>query len=134
MEVVPKVFRFMRAQARRQQHLSLTQLRVLAFIDRSSQASLSEVADYIDVGRSSMSATIDRLVQRGLVNRTEDPQERRRVILTLTTTGSEYLHQVTEATRSQVAGILSSLPDAQLQQVMQGLALLGEAFEDVKAP
>ncbi len=79
-----------------------------------------------------MSATIERLVQRGLVDRTEDPQERRRVILTLTTTGTEYLHQVTDATRSQVAGVLASLSEAQLRQVMQGITLLGETFKDVK--
>lgn len=136
MEVVPKVMRFMRAEARRQQQpfLSLSQLRVLAFLERCPEASLSEVADYLDVSRSTMSAMIERLVQRSLVDRMEDPQERRRVILTLTTTGAEYLHQVCEVIRSQVAGVLANLSDTQLHQVMEGIALLGEAFEDFKAP
>lgn len=135
MEVVPKVMRFIRAEARRQQEpfLSLSQLRVLAFLDRNSRASLSEVADYLDVSRSSMSAMIERLVQRGLVNRIEDPQERRRVILTLTATGVEHLHQVSDATCSQVAGVLAGLSEAQLHQVMQGMALLEDVFKDVKA-
>lgn len=135
MEVVPKVMRFIRAEARRQQQpfLSLSQLRVLAFLDRNPQASLSEVADYLDVSRSSMSAMIERLVQRGLVNRIEDPEERRRVLLTPTATGVEYLHQVSEATCSQVAGVLARLSDAQLHQVMQGMALLEDVFKDVKA-
>lgn len=135
MEVVPKVMRFIRAEARRQQEpfLSLSQLRVLAFLDRNSRASLSEVADYLDVSRSSMSAMIERLVQRGLVNRIEDPQERRRVILTLTATGVEHLHQVSDATCSQVAGVLASLSEAQLHQLMQGMALLEDVFKDVKA-
>lgn len=134
MEVVPKVIRFMRAEARRQQQpfLSLSQLRVLAFLNRCPQASLSDVADYLEVSRSTMSAMVERLVQRGLVNRAEDPQERRRVILTLTTTGTEYLHQVNEVIRSQVAGVLAGLSDAQLCQVMEGIALLGEAFKSVK--
>jgi DNA-binding MarR family transcriptional regulator len=136
MEVVPKVIRFMRAETRRQQEpfLSLSQLRVLAFLERCPKASLSEVADYLDVSRSSMSAMIERLVQRGLVDRMEDPQERRRVILTVTTTGVDYLHQVSETTCSQVAGVLASLSEVQLLQVLQGMALLGEVFKDVKAP
>ncbi|HEY9651581.1 MAG TPA: MarR family transcriptional regulator [Coleofasciculaceae cyanobacterium] len=136
MEVVPKVMRFMRAEARQQQQpfLSLSQLRVLGFLERCPEASLSEVADYFDVSRSSMSAMIERLVQRRLVNRIEDPKERRRVNLTLTTTGTEYLHQVYEVIRSQLADALANLSDAQLRQVMEGIALLGEAFKDFKAP
>lgn len=136
MEVVPKVMRFMRAEARQQQQpfLSLSQLRVLGFLERCPEASLSEVADYFDVSRSSMSAMIERLVQRNLVNRIEDPKERRRVNLTLTTTGTEYLHQVYEVIRSQLADVLANLSDAQLHQVMEGIALLGEAFKDFKAP
>lgn len=133
MEVVPRVVRFMRAESRRQGQpfVSLSQLRVLAFLERCSQASLSEVADYLDVSRSTTSAMVERLVQRGFVERKEDPHERRRVILTLTITGSQYLHQVSAATRSQVASVLASLSESQLDQVMQGVALLGEAFKDV---
>lgn len=128
--------RFMRAEARQQQQpfLSLSQLRVLAFLERCPQASLSEVADYFDVSRSSMSAMIERLVQRRFVDRMEDPKERRRVSLTLTTTGTEYLHQVYEVIRSQLADVLTNLSDTQLRQVMEGIALLGEAFKDFKAP
>lgn len=134
MDVIPVVIRFMRAEMRQegQPLLSLSQLRVLSFLQRRPQASLSEVADYLDVSRSTMSATIERLVQRGLVNRAEDPQERRRVVLTLTATGVQYLQQVSEATRSQISEVLAPLSEAQLRQLMQGIVLLGEAFEDVK--
>jgi DNA-binding MarR family transcriptional regulator len=89
MTVVPAVTRFLRAGIRchGKPHLSLSQLRVLYFLRRRSQASLSEVADYLDVTRPTMSAMVERLVQRGLVNRISDPAERRRIILTLTPTG-----------------------------------------------
>ncbi|MBD2059974.1 winged helix-turn-helix transcriptional regulator [Oculatella sp. FACHB-28] len=134
MEVVPGVIRFIRADMRRQGQasVSLSQLRVLWFLNRCPQSSLSEVADDLDVTRPTMSAMIERLVQRGFVNRVEDPEERRRVLLTLTATGSKYLEQVSEATRSKVAGVLSPLSDTELQQLMQGIALLEKAFRDVK--
>lgn len=135
MEVVPGVIRFIRADMRRQGQtlVSLSQLRVLWFLNRCPQSSLSEVADDLDVTRSTMSVMIERLVQRGFVHRIEDPQERRRVLLTLTTAGAEYLEQVSQATQSKVAGILSPLSDTELQQLMQGIVLLGEAFGDLKA-
>ena len=135
MEVVPGVIRFIRADMRRQGQtvVSLSQLRVLWFLNRCPQSSLSEVADDLDVTRSTMSMMIERLVQRGFVHRVENPQERRRVLLTLTAPGAEYLEQVSQATRSKVAGVLSPLSDAELQQLMQGIVLLGEAFSDTKS-
>jgi len=135
MEVVPGVIRFIRADMRRQGQtlVSLSQLRVLWFLNRCPQSSLSKVADDLDVTRSTMSVMIERLVQRGFVHRIEDPQERRRVLLTLTTAGAEYLEQVSQATQSKVARILSPLSETELQQLMQGIVLLGEAFGDLKA-
>jgi DNA-binding MarR family transcriptional regulator len=134
MEVIPGVIRFIRADMRRQGQasISLSQLRVLWFLSRCPQASLSEAADDLDVTRSTMSVMIERLVQRGFVHRAEDPQERRRVLLTLTTTGAEYLEQVSQATQSKVAGVLLSLSDAEVEQLMQGIVLLGKAFSDIK--
>lgn len=70
MTVIPVVTRFLRAELRThgQPHFSLSQLRVLYFLNRQPQASLSEVADYLDVTRPTMSAMVERLVQRNLVN------------------------------------------------------------------
>lgn len=132
MQVIPMVVRFLRAEMRRQGQplLSLSQLRVLGFLQRHPQASLSEVADYLDVTRSTMSAMIERLVQRGLVDRTDDPQQRRRLILTLTATGAQHLRLVSDATRSKVAELLVNLSEVQLRQLMEGIVLVEEAFEE----
>lgn len=132
MDVIPAVIRYLRTEMRQQSQslLTLTQLRVLGFLRRHPQASLSDVADYLDVTRSTMSTMIDRLVQRGLVDRAEDPQERRRVTLTLTPLGQEHLQHVSEATCTKVADALAHLSKPQLRQIMQSLALLGDVLGD----
>ena len=132
MTVVPAVTRFLRAGIRShgRPHLSLSQLRVLYFLRRRSQSSLSEVADYLDVTRPTMSAMVERLVQRGLVDRISDPKERRRIILTLTAAGTGEMERVYDATLATVADRLAGLPDAQLQQVQAGLAILGGLFDE----
>lgn len=132
MTVVPAVTRFLRADIRRhgKPQLSLSQLRVLYFLRRRSQSSLSEVADYLDVTRPTMSAMVERLVQRGLVNRISDPAERRRIILTLTTEGAAEMERVYDATLQTVADRLANLPAADLQQVQAGLAILGDLFDE----
>lgn len=132
MAAVPAVTRFLRASIRRhgKPHLSLSQLRVLYFLRRRSQSSLSEVADYLDVTRPTMSAMVERLVQRGLVNRISDPAERRRIILTLTAEGMAEMERVYDATLQTVADRLANLPVADLQQVQAGLAILGDLFDE----
>ncbi|MBD2114991.1 MULTISPECIES: MarR family winged helix-turn-helix transcriptional regulator [Cyanophyceae] len=132
MTAVPAVTRFLRAGIRRhgKPQLSLSQLRVLYFLRRRSQASLSEVADYLDVTRPTMSAMVERLVQRGLVNRISDPVERRRIILTLTAEGTAEMERVYDATLQTVAHRLEGLSESQLQQVRAGLEILSSIFEE----
>lgn len=132
MTTVPAVTRFLRSGIRRhgKPHLSLSQLRVLYFLRRRSRSSLSEVADYLDVTRPTMSAMVERLVQRGLIDRTADPTERRRIILTLTPEGTAEMERVYDATLHTVAEHLAGLSEAQLQQVQAGLAILGDLFDE----
>lgn len=132
MTVIPVVTRFLRAELRNhgQPHFSLSQLRVLYFLNRQPQASLSEVADYLDVARSTMSAMIERLVQRNLVHRQDDPHERRRIALSLTPHGTAELERVYEATLASVAQRLQGLSDEQTAQVMKGLAILEAVFAE----
>jgi len=132
METVPLVMRFIRAEMRRQgaSDLSVPQFRSLRFLHRHAGASLSELAEHLGVTRSTASAAIERLVQRGLVNRSDDPQERRRLVLSLTVDGSKHLQQAQDAAHSSVTGVLAELSEAQLFQINQGLALLEAAFND----
>jgi DNA-binding MarR family transcriptional regulator len=57
---------------------------MLTFPSRRPGAPLTSVAEHLGVSRSTASALVDRLVRRQLVSRTEDPQKRRCVMLTLT--------------------------------------------------
>lgn len=95
METIPLLMRFIRADMRTHsaECLSIPQLRSLAFLKRNPGASLSEVAEHLGVTCATASTTIERLVQRNLVQRTDHPQERRRVVLNLTEEGKQLLEQ-----------------------------------------
>ena len=131
METIPLVMRAIRADMRAQgaTTISVPQFRTLAFLDRNPGASLSEVAEHVGVTRATASATIERLVQRNFVDRINDPQERRRVILNLTEAGQYHLQQAREHTRSQIAGLLNHLTEGQILQIEEGLVLLKQVFE-----
>ncbi len=130
MEAVPLVMRFLRGEMHRQRasHLSVPQFRVLAFLTRNPGACLFAVADHLGVARPTASIMVDRLVRQGLVTRTEDPAERRRVALRLTASGARHFQQAREATRAWLAGVLRGQPPPCLRQIVQGVNLLAAAF------
>ncbi|MBD2206733.1 MarR family transcriptional regulator [Calothrix sp. FACHB-1219] len=139
METVPLLMRFIRADMRSHnaESLSIPQLRSLAFLNRNPGASLSEVAEHLGVTCATASTTIERLVQRNLVERNDHPQERRRIVLNLTEAGTMLLKQSQATTRAHIADILDSLTPEQVSNLEEGLTLLKNVFEQTeikKAP
>jgi long-chain acyl-CoA synthetase len=70
--------------------LSLSQYRVLALLGEGSTAS-SVLARRLAVSPPSVTAVVDGLVGRGLVERQPDPEDRRRLTLLLTRDGAKVL-------------------------------------------
>jgi DNA-binding MarR family transcriptional regulator len=131
METVPLVMRFLRAdmRARKSTELSVPQFRTLAFLDRNPGASLSQLAEHLGVTRATASANTERLVQREYVDRCDDPEERRKVVLNLTEAGKQHLYQTRAQTRAYISELLNDLTEEQVAQVDESLNLLRQIFE-----
>jgi len=112
--------------------LSVPQLRVLAFLGRSPGASLSAVADLDGVTAATASAMVERLVRRGLVSRQADPQERRRVKLSLTQEGVTLLEGARAHARGRVAERMRLFTGEELAVLAQGLELLRHLLDPAK--
>jgi DNA-binding MarR family transcriptional regulator len=131
METVPKVMRAIREEMRRQGAplLSIPQLRTLAYLHRRPGSCLFHVAEHLGVTRPTASAIVERLVQRGLVTRTDDPRERRRVILRPTPLGTRLYQRVRQSTQKWMVTALSQVSSERLRQITQGVSLLAEPFK-----
>ncbi|MBO3460195.1 MarR family transcriptional regulator [Aetokthonos hydrillicola Thurmond2011] len=131
MDTVPLVMRFIRADMRENSaaSLSIPQLRSLAFLKRNPGASLSDIAEHLGVTCATASTTIERLVQRNFVQRTDNPQERRKVVLNLTDSGIQHLEQTQAETRTHIADLLDGLMETEIAQIEKGLILLKNVFE-----
>jgi DNA-binding MarR family transcriptional regulator len=68
--------------------LSLTQLRVLAIL-RDRQASMTDLATYLGLDKSTISGLVDRAEKRGLLRRTQNQLDGRGVDVALTARGVE---------------------------------------------
>ncbi len=127
VESVPTIMRLIRSGVRKGGSISLPQLRVLGFVSRNPGAGVSDVAAHLDVTNPTASALVDRLVKKGLLLRKEDPSERRRTLLTITSNGSEVLEEARNKAQTLVAQVLKSQTPEQLAKINEGLAILAEA-------
>ncbi len=88
--------------------LSLPQYRILILLDEGKVAA-SALADRLAVSRPSVTAVVDGLVTRGLVERHHDPADRRRVGHDLTAEGRRLLKKGDESVDRRLSDIASIL-------------------------
>ena len=88
--------------------LSSAETSAMARLDRVGAASPSELAKLERISPQSMGATVAGLEARGLVARTGDPSDGRRVVLSLTEAGSALLQRRRSARSESLSQALSS--------------------------
>ena len=113
-----------RFQAWERLGVTFAQLRILFYICRKPGVDVRGLAEELGISASAVSQQVDRLVGRGLLDRTDNPEDRRRVVLTLTARGEELTDQVSRASQDRIASLLSRLSDedmSDLQRVLESL-------------
>jgi DNA-binding MarR family transcriptional regulator len=70
---------------------------------------IGDIAQALQVRQSSASLLVDRSVKRGLLDRREDPEDRRRAIVQLTDEGQRILDEIMEANRRELGSLRDSL-------------------------
>lgn len=88
------------------------QLRVLVLIATRGPQTLGNVATELGVHASNATRTCEKLVRAGLIQRAEDPADRRFVRVALTATGSELVQRVIGHRRRALSEVLAGMqPD-----------------------
>lgn len=109
--------------------LTLPQYRVLVFLDSGGRPA-SDVAALLDVAPSTVTSVVDGLCARDLVLRGEDPDDRRRVVLSLTAEGKEMVASGDSVVAERLGKLLDRLPRKEADAALAGLESLNSAMED----
>jgi DNA-binding MarR family transcriptional regulator len=100
--------------------LALSQLKLLMLIARPAQRlKVTDIADFLGVTNAAASRAIDRLVQRGLVDRTISQEDRRAVDLSLTPRSQALLARFNEARNTKLLTLLGEYPTERLAQAVR---------------
>ena len=111
------------------QGISMTQLHVIHLLDHHGEMPMSRLAEMLDVSLSNGTGLIDRVEERGFVERIRVPSDRRMVMVRLTPAGRQMLDEI-ETIREQILRrVLDKLDTRQLTGVATAMADLREAVE-----
>ncbi len=107
--------------------LSFSQINILMRLLHGGSIGVSEIGDQLGVSNAAASQAVDRLVGLGLIERTEDPDDRRAKRLALTQKGRALIEQGIEARSKWIEGIMDVLTPEQQNMIISALTLLTEA-------
>jgi DNA-binding MarR family transcriptional regulator len=114
--------------------VSMAQVNILYTLQRSGEMPMSRLADVLNVSLSNATGLIDRLEERGYLERTRVPQDRRVVLVSLTAAGAQMLEEQDAMTDGLLRTVLARLKPRQLSTVAQATSDLRAAVEATTAP
>jgi long-chain acyl-CoA synthetase len=112
--------------------LTTAQYRALVQLGEGAEAS-SSLAAKLAVSRPSVTAVVEGLVQRGLVDRRHSDTDRRRVSVSLTGPGRLVLAEADQVVTAKLAGLLAELSPREAVQAVNGVTRWGKAMDASKA-
>jgi len=92
----------------------------------------STLASHARVTKGAMTRLLDGLESRGFVERHQDPDDGRRWLIELTTTGTKEAKRLAAMTENAVALIMSRMPKEMRQPAVAMIAGLRKAAEEVR--
>jgi long-chain acyl-CoA synthetase len=112
--------------------LTTAQYRTLTQLDEGAEAS-SSLAAKLAVSRPSVTAVVEGLVERGLVDRWHSDEDRRRVSVNLTESGRRVLAEADAAVSARLAELLDEVSLRQAAQAVAGITRWERAMDASRA-
>ena len=110
-------------------NMSTPQLKALLLISEEAGIRMRELARRLGGSFSNATVLFDRLVERGLVERLADPQDRRVVLVRAADEGRQLIEQLVTSWRTLSSPLLETLAPEDLSKVREALRVLLEAAQ-----
>jgi DNA-binding MarR family transcriptional regulator len=102
--------------------MSTSQMKSLVCIIESEKLSSKKLADMLDVTPANVTGVIDKLIDQGLVSRSESPEDRRVVLLEATPAGKKLIDNLEQHFSEHSAKMLSGMSEDDLTHLYLGLS------------
>ena len=112
--------------------LTISQLKVVLLLFMNGPSRMSIIASALGVGLATATRVIDRLVERDIVLRENDDDDRRVVLCRLSDEGEKLISSLWQMSRDQAGELLEALAGPQLLLITKALEALLQAGKATK--
>ena len=108
--------------------VTMAQCHILLELDGAGCVNLKTLSERMELDKSTLSRTVDALVGLGLVNRGEDPANRRQQIICLSDAGTLWVADVHRRCDAFYGQLLERIPSAKHKSVLEAVSLLARSM------
>lgn len=101
----------------KQSAIPFSHIKVLFFLTKHNNASISDIASTLNISRSNMTPIIDKLLEEGVIDRYTDPSDRRIYRVKLTDGGYEFIRRHEDIIKVNISKKLSVLDSDSLSRL-----------------
>jgi len=112
--------------------LSFSHVNILMRLFHGGMSGVSEIGEQLGITNPAASQTVDRLVQMGMIRRTEDPLDRRAKRLELTLEGRALIEKGVDLRSQWIETLTDNLSAGEQELITSALTLLTEAARKTK--
>ena len=113
--------------------LSMPQFGILMQVHHRANCAIGDIGEHFDITNAAASQLVEKLVQSGLIQREEDPQDRRAKVLNLTDKGRKFIQQGVEERHRWVDELAGKLTAEERAKVTEALHIMTQAAIDLEA-
>lgn len=112
--------------------LSMPQFGILMQLHYRKDCGVSDIGERFDITNAAASQLVDKLVQSGLIQRQEDPNDRRAKLLNLTAKGRELIQQDVEKRYRWVDQLTGKLTAEERAKIAEALTIMTRTAQELE--
>lgn len=111
-------------------HLTVLQLQTLVFLKKKGKSQMKEISDQFSITMPTATSLLDKLIDMKLVEREEDKNDRRIVIISLTESGKKILQEAIKNRNIKMSKLLSYLNFSDKKELLRIMGNLVKKLEE----
>ncbi len=108
--------------------VTLSQCHAMVEIGRAGSISVNDLANMLGLDKSTMSRSVNNLVEMDLVTREPIPENRRCLCIGLTTKGQTLFSEIESSMEQYYRDVYDALPEDKREQVLESLEILASSL------
>lgn len=112
--------------------LSMPQFSILMRLNYRGGCGISNLSEHMDISTAAASQLVDKLVQAGLLERTENPYDRRAKQLTLSPKGKEFIAQGIQERYRWMEELEGNLTPEEKVKIAEALEIMTRATKELE--